>query len=166
MGEIFGGGEGGGGVEGREEGGGGDEGGGAEGGDEDIDIGGDIKSNISGDNDDSSRSLSSEDGDDDDDMPELEDVPTTKGGRGQVGERDDDDPQILKAWIQSLEEEVARRDVEQEAYRTDYDALEAERDHLQRERDEAVRLSQMIQDAYDQHFSPGTNARRQSDKLY
>lgn len=37
---------------------------------------------------------------------------------------DEDDSQILKVQIQSLEEEAARRDVEQEAYHADYSALE------------------------------------------
>lgn len=42
--------------------------------------------------------------------------------------------------MQSLEDEVARRDIKRETYRADYGALEAERVHLQWERDEAVRL--------------------------
>ncbi|XP_059067647.1 uncharacterized protein LOC131858428 [Cryptomeria japonica] len=122
---------------GAEEGGEGEDEIGDEGGGEtDVDIGGDTKSISSGDSDDSSESSSSKDGDDDDDMLELEDVPAVEGGRGQVG--DEDNLQVLRAWIQSLEEEVPRRDVEREAYHADYGALEAKRDHLQRERDEPV----------------------------
>lgn len=45
-----------------------------------------------------------------------------------MGDRDDDDLQILRAQIQSLEDEVARRDVERDAYHRDYSALTTKRE--------------------------------------
>ncbi|XP_059070508.1 receptor-like protein 47 [Cryptomeria japonica] len=66
-------------------------------------------------------SSSSEGGDDDDDMPELEDVPATEGGIGEVG--DGDELQTLRVRVQRLEDEVARQDIEQETYHADYGAL-------------------------------------------
>ncbi|XP_057860872.2 uncharacterized protein LOC131069463 [Cryptomeria japonica] len=84
-----------------------------EGEEEDVDIGGDIESMSSGDDDDDSSESSSRDGDDDDDMLELEDVLATEGARGGQGGDgdDDDDPQILRARIQSLEDELYHEDV-------------------------------------------------------
>ncbi|XP_059067670.1 uncharacterized protein LOC131858449 [Cryptomeria japonica] len=78
---------------------------------------------------DGGESSSSNGGDDDEDMPELEDVSATEGGIGEAG--DGDELQTLRAQVQSLEDEVARRDVEQETYRADYGALEAERPQQQ-----------------------------------